>query len=267
MPAFTGKTIIITGASEGIGRALCLELAPHNPNLVLAARNEERLQAAAQQCEEIGAQTLVVPTDVTDDAASKTLVDRAAERFGGIDALVCNAGGTMWARLDEVEDLSIYERLMKLNYLGSVYCTYHALPHLKQSNGLIVGVSSIAGMTGVPSRTGYAATKHAQFGFFDSLRIELADSGVDVTMIAPDFVVTQIHKRALKGDGSPLVDTPIKERNVMSAQECAALIVDAMEHRRRLVIGSFRGKLGRWVRLVYPQAIDNMAKKAIETGQ
>ncbi len=268
MPAFTGKTMVVTGASEGIGRALCLELATQSPNLVLAARNEERLASAAQQCEEVGGQTLAVPTDVTDETACKTLVDKTVERFGGVDVLVCNAGGTMWARLlDEVEDLSIYERLMRLNYLGSVYCTYYALPYLKQSEGLIVGVSSIAGMTGVPSRTGYAATKHAQFGFFDSLRIELADSGVDVAMVAPDFVVTEIHKRALKGDGSVLADSPIKERNVMSAQQCAALIVDAMENRRRLTIGSFRGKVGRWVRLVYPKAIDNMAKKAIETGQ
>lgn len=267
MAAFTGKTIVVTGASEGIGRALCLELAPQNPNLVLAARNAERLATVARQCEEVGAATLVVPTDVTDEAACKALIDRAVDAFGGIDVLVCNAGGTMWARLDDVDDVSIFERLMKLNYLGSVYCAYHALPHLKKAKGLIVGVSSIAGMTGVPSRTGYAATKHAQFGFFDSLRIELSGDGVDVVMIAPDFVVTEIHKRALKGDGSPLVNTPIQERNVMSARECATLIVDAMEHRRRLTIGSFRGKLGRWVRLIYPQAIDNMARKAIETGQ
>jgi len=218
MATFTGKTVIVTGASEGIGRALCLELAPQNPNLVLAARNRERLAEVAAQCEEIGAATLVVPTDVTDETACRALIDAVVGKFGGIDALVCNAGGTMWARLDEVEDLSIYERLMKLNYLGSVYCTYYALDHLKASNGLIVGVSSIAGMTGVPSRTGYAATKHAQFGFFDSLRIELADSGVDIVMIAPDFVVTEIHKRALKGDGKPLTNSPIQERNVMSAR-------------------------------------------------
>jgi len=266
MSAFTGKTIVITGASEGIGRALALELAPQRPNLVLAARSTDRLQTAVEQCEAVGAQALAVPTDITDEAQCKALVDAAVAKFGGIDAFVCNAGGTMWAKFEDVEDLSIYEHLMRLNYLGSVYCTHYALPHLKKSRGVLVGVSSIAGMTGVPTRTGYAASKHAQFGFFDSLRIELDGTGVDVVMIAPDFVVTEIHKRALKGDGSPLVNTPIKEGQVMTAQTCAAMIVDAMEHRRRLVIGSTRGKLGRWIRLVAPQAMDNIAKKAIESG-
>jgi short-subunit dehydrogenase len=266
MASFAGKTVVITGASEGIGRALALELAPQRPNLVLAARNVERLQSCVEQCEAVGAQAIAVETDITHEADCKALIDAAVAKFGGIDAFVCNAGGTMWAKFQDVEDLSIYERLMRVNYLGSVYCAYYALPHLKQSRGILVGVSSIAGMTGVPTRTGYAATKHAQFGFFDSLRIELDGTGVDVVMIAPDFVVTEIHKRALKGDGTPLVDTPIKERKVMSAQECAAIIVDAMEKRKRLVIGSTRGKLGRWIRLIAPKVMDNVAKKAIETG-
>jgi NAD(P)-dependent dehydrogenase (short-subunit alcohol dehydrogenase family) len=264
--AFESKTIVITGASEGIGRALALALAPQRANLVLAARSRERLDEAVRECEAAGARALAVPTDVTDPAACKALVDRALAAYGGLDVLVCNAGRTMWARLDEITDLSIFERLMRLNYLGGVYCTYHALPHLKRSRGLIVGVASVAGLTGVPCRTAYSASKHAQFGFFDSLRIELAGTGVDVTTIAPDFVVTEIHRRALKGDGSPLVQSPIKEGKVMSAAACAALIVDAMEHRRRLVIGSLRGKVGRWARLLAPQLTDLIARRAIESG-
>ena len=266
MAMFQDKVVVVTGASEGIGRALCLELAPQRPKLVLAARNEARLHEAAEQCQDVGAQVLVVPTDVTDEAACKALIDKTVDHFRGIDALVNNAGGTMWARFEEVSDLSIFEGLMKLNYMSGVYCTYHALPHLKDARGILVAVSSLAGMTGVPCRTAYAATKHAQFGFFDSLRIELDGTGVDVVMIAPDFVVTQIHKRALDGNGQPLGESPLQESKVMSAQECAALIVDAMTHRRRLVLGSFRGKLGRWLKLVYPKAIDTIAKRAIESG-
>ena len=267
MAAFSEKTVIITGASEGIGRALALVLATQRPRLVLAARNTDRLASAKEETEALGADVLVVPTDITDEGQCKRLMEAAVDRFGSIDVLVNNAGGTMWSRFDEVTDLGIYDHLMRLNYLSSVYCTYYALPHLKQSRGLIVGVSSLAGMSGVPTRTGYAATKHAQFGFFDSLRIELQGSGVDVTMIAPDFVVTEIHKRALKGDGAPLVDTPIKERNVMSARTCAEMIADAMEKRKRLVIGSARGHAGRWLKILAPGVIDNIAKKAIARGQ
>lgn len=267
MAAFSEKTIVITGASEGIGRALALVLAPQRPRLVLAARNEARLVSAQEETEALGADVLVVPTDVTDPPQCKQLINAALERFGTIDVLVNNAGGTMWSRFDEVTDLGIFEHLMRLNYLSSVYCTHYALPHLKQSRGLIVAVSSLAGMNGVPTRTGYAATKHAQFGFFDSLRIELQGTGVDVTVIAPDFVVTEIHKRALKGDGAPLLDTPIKERNVMSARTCAEMIAHAMERRKRLVIGSARGHAGRWLKIIAPGMIDNIAKKAIERGQ
>ena len=267
MAAFSGKVIVVTGASEGIGRALCLALAPQGPKLVLSARNEERLASAAKECEALGAETLVVLADVTDPEACGNLMARTVEHFGGLDVLVNNAGGTMWALFEEVEDLSIFERLMRQNYLSSVYCTHHALPHLKSSKGMIVAVASLAGLNGVPTRTGYAASKHAMFGFFESLRIEVEDAEVDVVMIAPDFVVTEIHKRALKGDGTPLEKTPLQEGKVMSAADCAAIMVDGMERRKRLVITSLRGKVGRWLKVIAPRAMDGVAKRAIASGK
>ena len=97
-----------------------------------------------------------------------------------------------------------------------------ALPHLKQSKGLLVAVASLAGLTGVPERSGYAASKHALIGFFDSLRIELRGSGVDVSVVAPDFVVSEIHKRAIGPDGEPLGESPMVKTKIMTAEECAA---------------------------------------------
>jgi short-subunit dehydrogenase len=169
----------------------------------------------------------------------------------------------MWARLDAVSDLSVFERLLQVNYLGAVYATAAALPYLKASHGLIVAVASIAGLTGVPERTGYAASKHAMVGFFESLRIELMGSGVDVTIVAPDFVVSQIHRRATGADGRPLGVTPMQEAHIMSAEACAALIVAAMRRRQRLLITSRRGRLGRWARLIAPRRIDRLAALAI----
>lgn len=263
MAEFTGKTIIVTGASEGIGRALCLALAPQRPKLVLAARNVERLEELEKEVEALGADAIVVPTDVTSQDACKALIERAVSAFGGIDVLVNNAGGTMWTKMEDITDPSIFERLMRLNYLGSVYPTYYALPHLKASKGRIVGLSSVAGITGVPTRTAYSASKHAMFGFFDSLRIELADHGVTVTMIAPDYVVSEIHRRALGSDGTPLGVSPLVESKVMKSDECAQLIVGAMERRERLLLTSTRGKIGRWLKLLAPQLMDNIALKAI----
>jgi NAD(P)-dependent dehydrogenase (short-subunit alcohol dehydrogenase family) len=263
MSVFAGKSIIVTGASEGIGRALCLALAPQRPRLALAARNCERLESIAAECHARGAEVRVQPTDVTDPAACRALVNDTARAFGGIDVLVNNAGGTMWARFDRIEDVSIFESLMRVNYLGSVYPTLHALPHLKASRGRIVAVSSVAGLTGVPERTAYAASKHAITGLFDSLRIELAGTGVSVTLIHPDFVVSEIHRRALGPDGRPLGESPMAGSRIMTAERCAALMVRAMERRDRALLTSARGRLGRWLKLVAPGAIDRIAAKAI----
>jgi short-subunit dehydrogenase len=263
MGTFTDNVIILTGASEGIGRALALALAPQRPRLVLAARNLERLETLAEECRALGAEVMPVETDVTDAAQCRRLADNTVETFGRIDTLVANAGVTMWSRLDELEDWSALEKVMAVNYLGAAYCTMAALPYLRESRGRIVAVASIAGLTGVPERTGYSASKHAMVGFFDSLRIELEDTGVTVTVIAPDFVVSQIHRRALGTDGRPLGETPMQESRIMTAERSAELIVDAMEKRQRLLITSLRGKLGRWVRLVAPGLIDRIARKAI----
>ncbi len=264
MTAMTDNVVILTGASEGIGRALALAFARAGAKLVLAARSADRLEEAAAECRELGAEVLTVPTDVTRDSDCRALVDAAVETFGRLDTLVVNAGRTMWARFEDVEDPSILEDLMAVNYFGAVYCTRHALPWLKKSRGRIVAVASVAGLTGVPARSGYCASKHAMIGFFDSLRIELAESGVSVTVIAPDFVVSQIHRRAVDGRGQALGETPMQEDRIMSAEECAALILRATERRQRLLVTSARGRLGRWLKLVAPGAVDRIARKAIE---
>jgi short-subunit dehydrogenase len=267
LAAYSGKSIVVTGASSGIGRALCLALAPQQPRLVLAARDAARLEEVAAQCRAAGAQTLVVPTDVTSTEDCRRLVERTVEAFGGLDVLVNNAGTSMLSRFDELEDLSVYDRLMKVNYLGCVYPTYYALPHLKRSRGQIVVMGSLAGLTGVPTRTGYAATKHAVFGFFDSLRIELEGTGVSVTIIAPYFVVSEIHRRSTGPDGKPLGKSPMQEDKLMTAEECAALTVKAMERRQRLLITNWRGHLGRLVRIFAPGIVDRLASKSVREGR
>ncbi len=191
------------------------------------------------------------------------LVDETVKAFGGIDVLIHNAGITMWSRFDTLQDLSIFERIMDVNYFAPVRLTALALPHLKSSKGLLVAVASLAGITGVPERSGYAASKHAMIGFFDSLRIELTGSGVDVSVIAPDFVATEIHKRAIGPDGEPLGESPMKQQEIMTAEACAARIVRAIDRRERQVLMSARGRFGRWLKLVAPSVIDRIAARAI----
>ncbi len=267
MSVFAGKVVVVTGASQGIGHALCRELARQRPRLVLAARDAGRLEAVAAECRALGAETLVVPTDVSVKADCDALIDRALAHFGSLDVLVNNAGAGMIARFDETQDLAVYESLMRVNYLAGVWLTHHALPALTRSGGLIVAIASLAGLTGVPTRTGYCASKHAVIGFFDALRAELHGSGVGVTIVCPDFVVSQIHKRALGPDGKPLGKSPMQEAKIMTAEECARLTVRAMAKRQRLAILSLRGRLGRFVRLFAPGLIDQIARKAVRLGK
>jgi len=267
MAAYAGKVIVVTGASQGIGKALCLELAGQRPRLALAARDAKALEGVAAECRARGAETLVSPTDVSSEAECRRLVERTVERFVAVDVLVNNAGMGMLARFEDVTDLSLYERLMRVNYLGSVYPTWYALPHLKRSRGQIVVVSSLAGLSGVPTRTAYAPTKHAQVGFFDSLRVELRGTGVSVTMIAPSFVRSEIRKRSPGPDGRTIGASPVREDEIMSAEECARLVVRAMEKRKRMLVMSFKGRLGRWVKLALPGLVDRIAAEAVRKGK
>ena len=267
MGIFQDKVIIVTEASEGIGRSLCLALSPQKLKLVLAARNKDRLTQLKEEVESKGATAVVVPTDVSDEKACKDLIEKTILEFDRLDVLVNNAGRTMWTTLEDMAEPSIIEQLMRVNYFGAAYCTYYALSHLKKSKGRIVGISSLAGLNGVPTRTAYSATKHAMFGFFDSLRIELMGTGVTVSMIAPDFVLSEIHRRAFGKDGKPLGSSPLQEDKVMTADECASRIIKAMEDRDRLAILSFRGKLGRWMKLIAPGLIDQVASKAIRDAK
>jgi short-subunit dehydrogenase len=267
MPAYAGRVVVVTGASQGIGKALSLELARQRPRLALAARDGAALEAVASECRTRGAEAVVVRTDVADEASCRALVETTVRSFAGIDVLVNNAGIGMLARFEDVTELSTYERLMRVNYLGSVYPTFYALPHLKRSRGQIVAVSSLAGLCGVPMRTAYAATKHAQIGFFDSLRVELRGTGVDVTVVCPYWVRSEIRRRAAGPDGRTVDASPVHEDEVMTAEECARLTIRAMERRQRMLVMTLKGRVGRWAKLVAPALVDRMAAEAVRKGR
>jgi len=260
------NVVVITGASRGIGAELAGQLATLGAKLSLAARDSAALESVADECRKRGATVLAVPTDVADEGECRRLIEQTVARFGRIDTLINNAGATMQARVDEVRDLSLFGRLMQVNYLGAVYCTACALPHLKASRGRIVGVASLTGLTGVPTRSGYAASKHAMRGFFDSLRIELTGSGVTVTMIYPGFVATDIREHGVGPDGQPVRMTPLDASRVMSTAECARQIIAATERRSRELVMTARGRFARWAKLVAPGLVDRLARRTIERG-
>ena len=232
--------------------------------LVLAARNREALESVAGECSALGARTLVVPTDVSVQQQCRDLVAAAVTHFGRIDALVNNAGRSAHALFEEVEDLGWYEELMRINLWGAVWCTHAALPHLKASRGSIVAVSSLAGLVGVPGRTAYGATKFAMTGFFEALRLELKAAGVSVTTAFPGVVATRIRHHGFNAAGKPAGASALKEDNAMPVEECARLIVDGMNRRKREVVMTLKGKIGRFIKLVAPALVDKLALAALK---
>jgi short-subunit dehydrogenase len=266
---FRENVVVLTGASAGIGLQMARQLAAQGAWLALAARDADKLETAAEECRSLGGRAIAVQADVGSKEDCARLVDEAARQYGRIDTLINNAGIGMWARFDQVTELDVFERIMRVNYLGSLYCTHYALPHLKRTRGRIVSIGSLTARTGVPTRSGYAASKHATAGFFDSIRIELAESGVTVTQIHPGFVATEIRERAFGADGRPLGrgNSPVREKEVMSAEECARITLDAVARRRREVVMTARAKVGMWLKLISPAAVDRIAKRAIEHGK
>jgi len=257
---------LITGASDGIGAELARQWAQRDGAalaLVLAARSLDKLEAVAAACRAHGTRVRVQRCDVADAADCRRLVEATLAEFGRLDTLVNNAGMSAHARLDEVADLGWYETLMRINHWGSVWCTHAALPALKASRGRIVAVASLAGLVGVPGRTAYSATKFAMVGFFEALRSELAGDGVSVTLAYPGVVATEIRYRGFDAKGQPAGRSGLDERGAMSVAECARLILDATLARRREVVMTAKGRLGRWLKLIAPGLVDRMALKAL----
>jgi short-subunit dehydrogenase len=263
------KVFVITGASDGIGAEIARQLAAARgtqASLVLAARNRDKLEAVAAQCRSSGAQALVAPADVSQEAQCRALVELAARTFGRIDVLVNNAGVSAHALFADVkpQDLHWYENLMKVNLWGSVWCTHAALPHLKASRGQIVAVSSLAGLLGVPGRTAYSASKLAMTGFFEALRAELKSSGVAVTVAFPGVVATAIRYRGYNAKGEVAGVSGLKEEKAMSVEECARLIIEGMNRRRREIVMTAKARFGRFAKLIVPGMVDRVALAALK---
>jgi short-subunit dehydrogenase len=260
---------IITGGSDGIGAEMGRQLAQRHGKgiaLVLAGRSQDKLDAVAAQCRSAGAQALCMAMDVAREGDCRELVARAVREFGRLDTLVNNAGMSAQALFEDVraEDLHWYRDLMEVNFWGAVWCTHAALPHLKQSQGRIAAVSSLAGLLGVPGRTAYSATKFAMAGFFEALRAELKPRGVSVTTAYPGVVATGIRYRGYDAQGQPLGKSGLKEEDAMPVEECARLIVAGMERRDREVVMTAKGRLGRFMKLVAPGLVENMALAALK---
>jgi len=250
---FRQQTILITGATSGIGKALALNLLQQGAQVAVCARDEAKLQAFSQLAN--NPNLLCIQADVSREEDCKRFVEEAVNRFGQVHALINNAGISMRALFEDL-DLNVLRQSMDINFWGTVYCCKYALPHILQTKGSIAGISSIAGYKGLPCRTGYSASKFAMQGFLESLRIELLHRGVNVLWISPGFVASNIRNTALNAAGQAQTETPLDESKLMSAEECAERILDAMARRKRSLLMSAQGKLTVWMNKFFPGFVD-----------
>jgi short-subunit dehydrogenase len=260
--AFCGQVVIITGASAGIGKSLALRLASTGAKVVVAARRVDRLEEVAVECRQRGGEAIVLPTDVSDEAQCKTLVKKTISAFGRLDMLINNAGINVISLFDELPDLHLFRHTLNVNFYGGVYCTYYALPYLKQTHGRIVVISSMGGKAAIPYNTPYVASKFAMHGFYEALRMELARHGVSVTLVCPWWVVTEFHEAQMNKEGVPrgASGRAIYAKGTMTADRCAEITLRAaLKRRREVLMGP--GKLVVWLRLLSPAFLDWLAVK------
>ena len=247
---FNKKIYIVTGASSGIGKAIAEELVKEGANVVLASRNKQKLEEIAQAFAAYKGQCLVIRTDVTSNNDCQHLIDQTIEQYGHLDGLINNAGISMRAKFEDV-DVEVLKRLMDTNFWGAVYCTKAALPYLIKSHGTLVAISSICGITPLPGRTGYAASKHALDGFIETLRTENLDNGLNVLLVHPGFTASNIRKTALNRFGEMQAETPRNEEKMMSSETVAEEVLKAIEFHKRDIILTTEGKL---ITLIYKNA-------------
>lgn len=256
MYSIRDKVVLITGASSGIGKAIALEAMKRGALVAVCARNAEKLSDVYGQTD--NNRLLYLSADVSKQQDCKKFIDAVIEKWGRIDVLINNAGASMRALFEDA-DVSVIRELMDINFFGAVYCTKYALTYILERKGIIVGVSSIAGYRGIPARTGYNASKFALQGFLESLRTELLHSGTHVMWVAPGFTASNIRNVARSHDGSAQSETPLDEQQLMSAERCAEIILNAVKKRKRTVIMTLIGKMTVWVNRIFPGFVDKRA--------
>ncbi|MEO1255421.1 MAG: SDR family oxidoreductase [Bacteroidota bacterium] len=251
----TQKVAIITGGSSGIGKSLVLKYAAEGYAVVFTGRNGERM---TQVIQELGERPhLALELDAAEKNDNQKMVEETIKKYGRIDILICNAGISMRALFEEVE-LEVFKRLMDINFYGAIYATKFALPHLFESQGTIIGISSINGWRSTPARTAYSSSKFAMQGFFEALRTEVMTRGVHVLVVCPGFTSSNIRNAALTADGKSQGESPRDEKKMMTSEEVAERTFKAAKRKKRDLILTFEGKMAVLLNKLIPSRLDRM---------
>jgi short-subunit dehydrogenase len=232
---FSGRTIWITGATSGIGKALAIELAKHGNRLILSARRKAELEKVAETCRSFGSDPYIFPFDLSQPSEVETAAGMVLSRFGWIDVLINNGGISQRSFVLETP-VEIDRKVMETDFFSGVILTKAVLPAMVQNGyGHIIVISSVTGEFGFPLRSAYAAAKHALHGFYETLWAELHNKGIDVTIVCPGRVNTNVSLNAITSSGEPhgVMDHDISKG--ITPEACAKRILDASGRKKKIV--------------------------------
>ncbi|MDO8286301.1 MAG: SDR family oxidoreductase [Rhodoferax sp.] len=264
--SFRDRCVVITGAAGGLGQALVGAFLQAGANVVALDRDAQALDALQHSVfTNTPNQTpslLTTVCDVTQLPSCEAAMAQATARFGGIDVLINNAGIAHRSAFADTQ-VDVLRRVMDVNFFGAVHCTRAALASLRQRKGMVIAISSVAGFSPLIGRTGYAASKHALHGFFDSLRTEVQDDGVDVLIVCPSFIDTGIDRAALGANGQPAAHARTTTGATTQPAEVANAILRAAQQRRQLLLFSFTAKAAWWLSRLWPTRYAAIMKRRL----
>lgn len=255
---FKNKVVVVTGGTEGIGKALVIQLINEGAKVSTCGRNHDKLYQL--QSEYPSANLLTVVADVSNENDCRHLMESTIKAFGCIDVLINNAGVSMRALFKETTP-DVIKKVMDINFYGTVYCTKYALDAIIRKKGTVVGVSSIAGYRGLPGRSGYSASKFAVIGWLEALRTELMNDEVNVMWVCPGFTTSNIRNAALNNEGKEHGATPMDEGKMMSAEDCARHVLNSIRKRKRSLVLTFTGKRTVFMQKFFPRLSDKLTHK------
>ncbi len=256
------KVVIITGGSSGIGKALAAVFGAAGSQVVITGRDAQALAATEKELKAQNIKIFTLQADVSKEADNLRMATEVVKQFGRIDVLINNAGISMRALFEDL-DTEVIRKVMDINFYGAVYATKACLPHLLATKGSVVGISSIAGYRGLAGRAGYSASKFALQGFLETLRTEMLYKGVHVLIACPGFTASAIRQKALSKDGTAQGESPRDEQKMMSAEECATHIYNAIVKRKPLLTLTTQGKLTVFLNKWFPIFMDKMVFNAM----
>jgi NAD(P)-dependent dehydrogenase (short-subunit alcohol dehydrogenase family) len=260
----SGRTVVITGGAGGIGRALARRFGEAGARVAILDLPSSPLEEARRELADAGIEAIALPCDITDTDQVHQTMDGVRDAFGGIDVLINNAGIVHRSSFAETKP-EVFRRVMEVNLFGALHCTQACMQDLIDRRGLIIAVSSIAGLAPLYGRSGYAASKHAMHGLFESLSAEVADRGVHVLMVCPSFVETPLEASTLGADGKRISRPRSKVGRLGDPDDVArAVLAAAQSERKRLVLTPV-GKTSALLSRIAPSLYERLMVRSLRS--